>query len=79
MRKLIVMLTATAAFLCIGSLTWRAEAAPWLAASALRSAGETSAAIQKVGCWPGQWDYCPYHMKPSRYGGCIPCRHGPGY
>jgi hypothetical protein len=36
MRKLIVMLTATAAFLCIGSLTWRAEAAPWLAA--LRSA-----------------------------------------
>jgi hypothetical protein len=55
MRKLTITLTATAAFLCIGSLTWRAEAAPWLAASALRTAGETSAPIQKVHCWPGQY------------------------
>jgi hypothetical protein len=79
MRKLTITLTATAAFLCIGSLTWRAEAAPWLAAAQLRTAGETSAPIQKVHCWPGQYDGCGYHWKPGHYGGCVPCMHGPGY
>jgi hypothetical protein len=79
MRELMVTLTLSAAVLGIGSLTWKAEAAPWLAASNLRPAVETSAPIQKVACWPGERDYCPYHMKPSHYGGCIPCMHGPGY
>jgi len=79
MRKLMVTLAVSAAVLSIGSLTWKAEAAPWLAASKLRAAAETSAPMQRVACWPGERDYCPYHMKPSRYGGCIPCVHGPGY
>jgi hypothetical protein len=79
MRKLVVTLTLSAAVLSIGSLTWKAEAAPWLAASQLRTASETSAAIQKVHCWPGQYDGCAYHWKPGHYGGCVPCIHGPGY
>jgi hypothetical protein len=82
MRKLTVILTvtaATAAILSTASLTWKAEAAPWLAASQLRAAAEISAPMQKVACWPGERNYCRYHWKPGRYGGCVPCRHGPGY
>jgi hypothetical protein len=79
MRKFTAILTVTAAILGTGSLTWKAEAAPWLAASKLRAAIETAAPIQKVACWPGERDYCPYHMKHGYYGNCVPCRHGPGY
>jgi hypothetical protein len=41
MRKSIFTLTATIAILSIGSLPWRAEAAPWQAASQLRIATDT--------------------------------------
>lgn len=79
MRKLMVTLAVTAAILSISSLAWKAGAAPWLAASQLRAGAESTAPLQKVACWPGQRDYCPYHMKHGPYGGCVHCWHGPGY
>jgi len=79
MRNLMIAVTVTAAVLGTGSVTWKAEAAPSLAASKIRAAAEISSPVQGVACWPGERDFCPYHMKPGRWGGCVPCRHGPGY
>jgi hypothetical protein len=79
MRKLMVVLTVTAAILSIAGLTWKAEAATGLGKAAVNTAAESYMPTEKAACWPGQRDYCPYHMKRVWDGSCRPCRHGPGY
>jgi hypothetical protein len=74
MRKLAITFIATAAILSTGSLTWKADAL-----GIARLGAAENAAIEKVACWPGERNYCRYHFKPGRWGGCVPCRHGPGY
>ena len=68
MRKLMVILTVTAAILFAGAFTWKAEAATWLEKAGLRAAAQSYTPIEKAACWgwgphcgPGwTWTCGPY-------------------
>jgi hypothetical protein len=79
MRKLIVIITTSAAILLASSVARQADAQISLAAAGIPAQARSLAPVETAACWRWQRDGCPYHMKRGRFRRheqCVACLHG---
>jgi hypothetical protein len=77
MRKLMVVLTATAAILLAGSLAWKADAQTLRGAANISAQAQNFTPIEKAACGPFWGRWCgPFHHRvcgPRGRCWCAPC------
>ena len=71
MRRLAVILGATAAILCAGVIAWRAEAMVVAGAAQLSAAAKTAGPVVPAACG-GRGAHCPPGYTWTGYR-CVPC------
>ncbi len=71
MQKLAITLTATAAILLVGSLTWRADAQTTRGAATICESAKNFTPIEKAACGPYWGHWCgPWHHRVCDWRGC---------
>jgi hypothetical protein len=77
MRKLVIILTGTAAILLAGSLAWKADAQTSRGAASILAQAQNISPIEKAACGPywGRWCGPWLHRVCGPYGRCwcAPC------